>query len=85
MGERPGRRGAAAVVGPMGPCLLGKEKLKRPKKWSDWKKDVENKMRFLGIDNSSQKMNFLRRCAGAELTEFWEKEVRVQFEVTMEG
>ena len=26
---------AAAVVGPMGPCVLGKDKLKRPKKWSD--------------------------------------------------
>ena len=27
--------GAAAVVGPMGPCNLGKDKLKRPKRWSD--------------------------------------------------
>ena len=29
-------------------------------------------------------MNFLRSCAGAELTEFWEKEVQVLFEVTRE-
>ena len=80
-----GAAGAAAVVGPMGPCALGKDKLKRPKRWSDWKKDAENKMRFLGIEESGQKMNFLRSCAGAELTEFWEKEVRVQFKATMEG
>ena len=32
----------------MGPCVLGKDNLNRPKKWSDWKKDAENKMRFLG-------------------------------------
>ena len=80
-----GGGGAAAVVGPMGPCVLGKDKLKRPKRWSDWKKDAENKMRFLGIEESGQKMNFLRSCAGAELTEFWEKEVRVYFEASMEG
>ena len=45
-----GAAGAAAGVGPMGPCSLGKGKLKRPKKWSDWKKDAENKMRFLKIE-----------------------------------
>ena len=28
----------AAVVGPMGPCGLGKDKLKRPKRLTDWKK-----------------------------------------------
>ena len=80
-----GAVGAAGVVGPMGPCVLGKDKLKRPKKWTNWHKDSENKMRFLGITNSGQKMNFLRSCAGAELTEFWEKEVHVLFEATREG
>ena len=79
-GGAAGAAGAAAVVGPMGPCVLGKDKLKRPKKWTDWHKDVENKMRFLGITDSTQKMNCLRSCAGAELTKFWEKEVRVLFE-----
>ena len=67
-----GAAGAAALVGPMGPCLLGKDKLKRPKKWSDWKKDAENKMRFI------------RSCTGAELTEIWEKEVRARFEAKVE-
>ena len=79
------RGGAVTVVGPMRPCVLGKDKLKRPKRWSDWRKDAENKMRFLGITESIQKMNFLRSCAGAELTKFWEKEVRVLFEATREG
>ena len=68
----------------MGPCVLGKDKLKRPKKWTYGHKDVENKMRFLGITESVQNMNFLRTCAGAELTKVWEKEVRVLFEVTRE-
>ena len=77
--------GVAAVVGLMGPCVLGKDKLKRPKRWSDWKKDAENKMTFLGITESGQKVNFLRSCAGTERTKFWEMEVRVQFEATMEG
>ena len=53
-GSGGGGAGAAAVVGPMGPCVLGKDKLKRPKKWSDWKKDAENKMRFLGVTESVQ-------------------------------
>ena len=30
-------------------------------------------------------MNFLRSCAGAELTEFWEKEVSVVLKATREG
>ena len=84
-GGAAGATGVAAVVGPMGPCVLGKDKLKRPKKWTDWHKDAENKMRFLGLTESVQKMNFIRSCAGAELTEFWEKEVSVLFEMKREG
>ena len=72
------------VVGPMGPCGLGKDKLKRPKRWSDWRKDAENKMRFLKIEEDKQKLSFIRSCAGAELTEFWEKEVRARFEAKVE-
>ena len=34
-GSGGGAAGAAVVVGPMGPCVLGKEKLKRPERWSD--------------------------------------------------
>ena len=84
-GGAAGAAGAAVVIGPMGPCVLGKDKLKRLKKWTDWHKDAENKMTFLGITDSGQKMNFLRSCAGAKLTEFWEKEVSVVFEATREG
>ena len=62
----------------MGPCDLGKDKLKRPKGWNDRKRDVENKIRFLEIEEDEQKLNFIRSCAGAELTEFWEKEVRAR-------
>ena len=69
--------GAAAVVGPMRPCPLGKDKLKRFKKWDDWIRDAETKMVFLGLTENQQKVNFIRSCAGPELTEFWIKEARI--------
>ena len=72
--------GAAAVVGPMRPCPLGKDKLKRFKKWNDWIRDAETKMAFLGLTRNQQKVNFIRSCAGSELTEFWMKEARIRFE-----
>ena len=71
--------GAAALVGQVPPCLLGKNKLKRYKKWRDWIKDAENKMTFLGIEEENKKISFIRSCAGAELTEFWDKEARIRF------
>ena len=64
---------------------MGKDKLKRPKRWEDWLREVENKMRFGGITDSTQKLNFMRSCAGAELTKLWEKQVRVVYEATREG
>ena len=70
---------AAAVVGSMPPCNLGKDKIKRFKKWSDWLKDAENKMRFLHMEDGDKKLNFLRSIAGPELTEFWDKEARIRF------
>ena len=71
-----GTMSAASMLGPMGPCTLGKDKLKRPKKWADWHHEVENKMRFGGITDGGRKLDFLRSCTGAELTELWDKEVR---------
>ena len=55
---------AASLVGPMGPCILGRDKLKRPKKWADWLREAENKMRFGGITEDDRKWDFLRSCAG---------------------
>ena len=80
-----GTMSAASMLGPMGSCTLGKDKLKRPKKWADWHREVENKMRFGGITDGGRKLDFLRSCAGAELTELWDKEVRVVYEATGEG
>ena len=71
--------GAAALVGQIPACVLGKNKLKRYKKWRDWIKDAENKMTFLSIDTNEKKISFIRSCAGTELTEFWEKEARIRF------
>ena len=72
--------GAASVVGQLGPCNLGRNKLKRYKKFLDWSKEAESKMSFLGIEDDKQKVNFLKSTAGPELTQFWEKEVRIRFE-----
>ena len=71
--------GAASIVGEMPPCHLGKDRLRRYKKWRDWLQNAENKMNFLRIENDLEKLNFIRSCAGAELTTFWEKEARIRF------
>ena len=63
----------------MVPCSLGKDKIKRYKKWKDWIGDAENKMKFIGTMSDIQKISFLRSCQGADLTELWEKEVRIRF------
>ena len=72
--------GAAAVVGQMTPCLLGKDRIKRYKRWIDLIMDAENKMRFMGVTTNNPKVDFVRSCAGSELTELWDKEVRARFE-----
>ena len=77
-GGAAGTISAASLVGPMGACTLGNNKLKRPKKWKDWLREAENKMRFAGITTNDRKWAFLRGCAGAELMELWDKEVRVK-------
>ena len=76
---------ATALVQPMGACTLGREKLKRPKRWMDWLRDAENKMRYGNITEPARKWAYLRACAGPELTELWDKEVRVKYEATGEG
>ena len=84
-GGAAGTISAASLVGPMRTCSLGTDKLKRPKKWADWLREAENKMRFRGITEGERKWDFLRSCAGAELTELWDKEVRVVYEATWDG
>ena len=71
--------GAAALVGQMPSCHLGKDKIKRFKKWKDWLGDAKNKMAFLGISTDQQKVNFLRSCGGSDFTEFGEKEAHIRF------
>ena len=71
--------GAAAVVGPMQPCQLGKDKIRRYKRWNDWIQDAENKMTFLNLNTNDQKIGFFRSCAGPELSDFWLKEARIRF------
>ena len=37
-------------------------------------------MAFLTITANSQKVAYIRSCAGAELLTFWEKKARIRFE-----
>ena len=59
--------GAAAIVGRLGPCELGRDKLKRYKRFMDWVGEAESKMRLLGITTSDQKASFVQSSAGTEL------------------
>ena len=54
MQQMDGGAGAAALVGQMPSCHLGKNKLKRYKKWKDWIHDAENKMAFMGISDNDR-------------------------------
>ncbi len=72
-----GGGGTATVLGQMPACDLGKDKVRRVKKFQDWRSDAEAKMKVLGITQSQKKVDFVRSCAGAELLEFWRKEARI--------
>ena len=52
--------GAAAIVGRLGPCELGRDKLRRYKRFKDWVGEAESKMRLLGITTSQQKASFVQ-------------------------
>ena len=71
--------GAAAIVGRLGPCELGRDKLKRYKRFTDWVGEAESKMRLLGIADSQQKASFVQSSGGVELNTFWEKEARIRW------
>ena len=74
---------AASVVGRLGVFELGKDKIKIYKKFTDWVGEAESKMKLLGpgLTTGDQKTNFIRSCAGPELTMFWDKEARIRWEV----
>ena len=72
--------GAAAVVGPMQPCHLGKNKIKRYKRLEDWIQDAEKKMKFLKMTSNTEQIGFVRSCYRAELTDFWTNEARIRFD-----
>ena len=68
------RAGAAGMVGRLGPCELGRDKLKRYKRFLDWLGEAESKMKLLGITDNEQKVNLLQSSRGTELSIFWDKE-----------
>ena len=41
--------GAATIVGRLGPCMLGRDKLRRYKKFLNWVGEAESKIRLLGL------------------------------------
>ena len=52
--------GAAAVMGQLGPCHLGRDKMKRYKKWGDWLKEAKSEMAFIAITANCQKVAYIR-------------------------
>ena len=59
-----GGANAAALVGQIPQCNLGKNKLKRFKKWKDWLSDAENKMSFLSITDVQNRSASLEAVLG---------------------
>ena len=72
--------GAAAVMGRLGPCDLGRDKMKQYKRFKDWHREALAKMTLLGLMSDQQRISFLRSSAGQELTEFWEKQAKIRWE-----
>ena len=62
--------GTAGVIGQMAPCELGKDKLKRIRRYNDWIRDAEAKMKALNITTNEVMLNCVTSYAGQELTEF---------------
>ena len=58
----------------MEPCHLGKDKIKRYKRWEDWIQEADIKIKFLNMTKDSS-----WSCAGAELINFWTKEASIRF------
>ena len=73
-------QGAASAVGPMEPCHLGIDKVKRLKNFQDWCKEAEAKITYMGITGDTRKVALLKSWAGRTLLNFWEKEARIQLE-----
>ena len=69
----------------MEPCVLGGDKLKRIMRWTSWHREAKSKMRLMGINDNVQRLNCLRRWAGEELTEIWEKEEFMEVKANREG
>ena len=57
--------GAAAMVGRLGPCELGRDKLKIYKKFLDWVGEAESKMRLLGLTTTIEKKNSFVQSFGS--------------------
>ena len=47
-------QGSAHAVGPMGACVLGIDKMKRPKVFMDWLKEAQAKIDYIGISEKKQ-------------------------------
>ena len=73
-------QGAASAVGPMEPCNLGIDKVKRLKNFQDWCTEAEAKITYMGINEDTKKVALLKSWAGRILLNFWEKEARIHLE-----
>ena len=73
-------QGAASAVGPMEPCNLGIDKVKRLRNFQDWCKEAEAKITYMGITEDTRKVALLKSWAGRTFLNFWKKEARIHLE-----
>ena len=74
----------AAVIGPMHPCILGVDKTRWLKTFEDWLRECQVKMDFMNITNEGRKIALIRSWAGPDLTNFWDREARINW-ATIQG
>ncbi len=83
--QQPPRNDAAAL-GPMPPCILGSEKMTRLQHFETWLEEAENRMKFLGVTDDTQKVSLLRSWGGPELVTFMKSQGNIRFDtVPAEG
>ena len=62
--------GAGGCDWELGPCDLGRVKMKQFKKFEDWHREALARMTLLDLTTDQQRISFLRSSAGQELMEF---------------
>ena len=55
--------GATTVIGHLGPCHLGQDRIKGVKNVEYWIRDAEAKIKVLKLNSEEEKRKFIKSCA----------------------